>query len=408
MNKPTIIPRNQHCISRADISENALKVLYRLKNEGFAAYLVGGSVRDLLLRRAPKDFDIATNAHPEQIKKIFRNCRLIGRRFRLAHIIFGRDIIELATFRRKSDDDKSGMLLPDNLYGNIEEDAFRRDFTVNALFYNIADFSVVDYTNGMQDLQDKKMRIIGDGSQRYKEDPVRMLRAIRFAAKLEFEIANDTATPIKKHHNLLEHVSPARLFDEIVKLFFTGHSENVFKKLMEYNLAQELFPFTTECLAENSFDTQSLINITLKNTDERVQTGKPTTPAFLIAAFLWHPLQKQIQVYQSKGFKLHPALEKAMEEVIHKQIKLLTIPRRFTSAVKEIWALQYRLPHRTPKRSFRLLSHRRFRAAYDFLLIRAEIGEEDTELADWWTDFQIASDADKDEMLQKLQKRKRK
>jgi len=240
------------------------------------------------------------------------------------------------------------------------------------------------------------------------EDPVRMLRAIRFAAKLEFEIANDTANPIQKHHALLGHVSPARLFDEVIKLFFTGHSENVFKKLMEFNLAQELFPFTAESLTEKSYDTKSLLNITLKNTDERIKEGKPTTPAFLIAAFLWHPLQKQIQVYLDKGFKLHPALEKAMDIVINKQTQLLTIPRRYTVAAREIWALQYRLPHRTPKRSFRLLSHRRFRAAYDFLLIRAEIGEENIELADWWTEFQIADHNEQNQMLTKLQKRKRK
>jgi len=410
MNKPTIIARNNHCISRADINENALKVLYRLQKAGFQAYLVGGSVRDLLLRHAPKDFDIATDATPEQIKKTFRNCRLIGRRFRLAHILFGREIIEVATFRAgnpKQKANESGMVMRDNVYGNIEEDAFRRDFTINALLYNIENFSILDYTGGMKDLEKKKIRILGDASTRYQEDPVRILRAIRFAAKLDFKLATDTEKPIDSHRELLQHIAPARLFEEAQKCFLLGYGLKVFEKLVSHKLLQHLFPQTAECLNNHS-NSKALLQQTLENTDQRIQEGKPTTPAFLFAAFLWQPLQNKTQQLQDQGMPLHPALEKAMEKIINQQTQVISIPRRFTAAMREIWALQYRLPHRTPKRSFRMLTHRRFRAAYDFLLIRAAIGEESQDLADWWTDFQFADKAKQNEMLRNLKNQRKK
>ena len=293
LSKANIIPREEHSVSRADISENTLDILTTLNRAKFNAYLVGGGVRDLLLRHKPKDFDIATDAHPEQIKKLFRNCRLIGRRFRLAHIFFRRHIIEVATFRAmpiekdKDSHTEHGMIRRDNIYGNLEEDAFRRDFTINALYYDIKNFSIIDFTGGYDDIKSKTIRLIGDPNTRYREDPVRILRAARFAAKLDFNIHPDTFAPISEHIDLLDHVSPSRLFEEVVKLFQSGYALKSFEKCQELNIVSKLFVLT-----QNSIDSkqpehfEQLIKLALSNTDKRIAQNKPVTPAFIFATLL--------------------------------------------------------------------------------------------------------------------------
>jgi len=410
ISKRYIIPRNQHKISRKNISENALKVLYRLKNAGYEAHLVGGGVRDLLLGKHPKDFDIATNARPEQIKKLFRNCRLIGRRFRLAHIHFGRNIIEVATFRKGHEDaleqhalTHEGMIVRDNVYGTIEDDAWRRDFTINALFYNIDDFSVIDFTSGLKDLNKKTLRIIGDPKIRYQEDPVRMLRAIRFAGKLGFTIHPKTAAPILKMGHLLTNVAPARLFEEVMKIFHGGTALKNFRLLLEYDLFQYLFPASNVLLKEtDSKIPLKFLERTFANTDSRIKEGKPTIPAFLIASALWYPLQIHAQSFIEEELTELQALDTASEILLHQQIATTTIPRRFSSTVKDIWSLQPRLAKRKGKRAFRVLSHPRFRAAYDLLLLRAKAGEKVAELAEWWTEFQSCNKKTQKQMLEKL------
>ena len=393
---PTVIGRSEHCISRANISENALKVLYRLKKCGYQAHLVGGGVRDLLLGREPKDFDVATDAHPEEVKEAFRNCRLIGRRFRLAHVRYGREVIEVATFRsqqfQKMDGNQqteNGMLLRDNEYGTIEEDALRRDFTINALYYNIADFSVIDYAGGVADLEAGKLRLLGDPETRYREDPVRMLRAARFAAKLGFNIDTATEAPIPELTSLLQDVPSARLYEEVLKLFLGGSAVNTFEKLRHYNLFAELFPLTDESLAHEEHEFPlTLVLKGLENTDRRLAEGKPVTPAFLFAVLLWEPLRHRAEALQAGGLAAYPAIQQAAGEVLQEQVQRIAIPRRFSTPMREIWSMQARLNNTKGKRPHRLLAHPRFRAAYDFLLLRADAGEADPALAGWWTRFQ--------------------
>ncbi len=392
--QPRIIPRPEHNISRANISENALKVLYRLRKSGYQAYLVGGGVRDLLLGREPKDFDVATDATPEQVKAVFRNCRLIGRRFRLAHVRFGREIIEVATFRSasfgKAEQSANGMVLEDNQYGTIEEDALRRDFTVNALYYNIANFSVVDYSTGMEDLRAGRLRLLGDPETRYREDPVRMLRAVRFAAKLGFTIEPETEAPIPGLAHLLAEVPPARLFEEVLKLFFGGYAVATFEKLRHYDLFAQLFPQTEEALSHEEHEFPlTLVLKGLENTDRRLAEGKPVTPAFLFAVLLWEPVRRMAErLEREEGLAAFPAIQQAAGWVISRQVQRVAIPRRFTTPMREIWSLQPRFHNTRGKRPARLLAHPRFRAAYDFLLLRAESGEADPELAAWWTRYQ--------------------
>lgn len=393
------ISRDQHCISRANISQAALKVLYRLKDSGFHACLVGGGVRDLLLGREPKDFDVATDATPEQVREVFRNSRLIGRRFRIVHVRFGREIIEVATFRAGQTEDpgerltENGMLLHDNVYGTIEEDALRRDFTVNALYYDIRDFSVIDYAGGMQDLEAGLLRLMGDPETRYREDPVRMLRAARFAAKLGFGIEPSTRAPISELGGLLAEVPPARLFEEVLKLFLSGHAVASFEKLRQYGLFDVLFPETEEALAtqEEEFP-HTLVLKGLENTDARVAEGKPVTPAFLFAVLLWEPVRLRWLALQGEDLSPYAALQAAAGDILERQVARVAIPRRFSTPMREIWALQSRFQHTKGKRPKRLAAHPRFRAAYDFLLLRAESGEADSRLAQWWTDFQAGEE----------------
>ena len=368
--------------------------------------MVGGGVRDLLLGREPKDFDVATDATPEDVKQIFRNCRLIGRRFRLAHVHFGREIIEVATFRgmheatsdQARQDSNNGMLLRDNVYGTIEEDALRRDFTVNALYYNIEDFSLVDYADGLKDLQAGVLRLLGDPEQRYREDPVRMLRAARFAAKLGFTINPACEKPLFENGDLLSGVPSARLFEEVLKLFLGGTALHAFEKLRHFDLFRHLFPETDESLSheEQGFPVTFVIR-GLKNTDARVRAGKPVTPAFLFAVFLWEPVRRRMQQLEARGESRHDAMMEAGREVIDRQISRVAIPKRFSLQMREIWNMQHRLEQRG-KRTMRLLEHPRFRAAYDFLLLRAESGEIDLALAQWWTQIQEVNEERRIEM----------
>jgi poly(A) polymerase len=390
-----VIPRAEHAISRKSISAGALRVLYRLHEAGHRACLVGGAVRDLLLGGHPKDFDIATDATPEQVRALFRNCRLIGRRFRLAHVVFGREIVEVATFRGSSDDGTGdrhlvdGRLVRDNVYGSIEEDAVRRDFTVNALYYDIADFSVLDSVGGMDDLQHRVLRLIGDPEQRYREDPVRMLRAARLAAKLGFVIDAATAAPFATLGPLLAEAPPARLFDESLKMFLGGHGLASFRALQQHGLLQQVFPATARVLAYDGADHfRRLVEKTLANTDARVREDKPVTPAFLFAALLWEPVRVAAKMLVDSGSDPIAAWSHAAERILGEQAQRVAIPRRFTIAVEEIWAMQPRFTQRTKKRAFRLLEHPRFRAAYDFLVLRADESPELAELAAWWTEAQ--------------------
>jgi poly(A) polymerase len=398
--EPTIIPRAAHNVSRADISKNALKVLYRLHNAGFQAFLVGGSVRDALLGRHPKDFDIATDAHPEEVKALFGNCRLIGRRFRLAHVRFGRDVVEVATFRAAStleDDpdvahDLEGRILRDNVYGKIEEDVWRRDFTCNALYYNIADFSIWDYVGGVEDIRRRRLALIGDPDKRLREDPVRMLRAIRFAAKLDFFIDETVADAIAQRRTLLRNVPPARLFDEFLKLFQSGDARKTFDLLREHKLFQELFPETEEAL-ERDESFLRFVKAALENTDHRVAEGQSVTPMFLLGVFLWAPVKRHAKRLQEKE-KLSEslALGLAAEDIVAMQQSRVSMPRRFTSPMREMLALQPRFENRNGRRGIKFLEHRRFRAAYDLMMLRAEVGEVDRETADFWTGVQTQNE----------------
>ncbi|MGS2719194.1 polynucleotide adenylyltransferase PcnB [Paraglaciecola aestuariivivens] len=409
------MPRSEHSVSRSSMSENALKVLYRLHNSGYQAYLVGGCVRDALLGKEPKDFDVTTDATPEQVKALFRNCRLIGRRFRLAHIVFGREIIEVATFRghhENNQDEQSkvskqsdkGQLLRDNVFGSIEEDAQRRDFTINAMYYNIADYSISDFAGGMQAIKNKEIALIGDPETRYREDPVRMLRAVRFAAKLNMQIAPKSAEPIKALAPLLANIPPARLFEEVLKLFLSGQGLVTYKLLAEYHLFEPLFPQLAPLLQQPDSRESRFVEQVLTNTDNRINTGQRVTPAFIFAAFMWYPLEERCQQLMVEGgLNYFDAFNLALNDVLHRQIQRIMIPKRFTAPIREIWQLQNRLPKRYGRRAYQLLEHPKFRAAYDFLLLRGQIeGGELFELAEWWTDFQEASEDQRKNMLQKL------
>ena len=430
--KPRIIARAEHSISRSHISPNALRVLYRLKDGGFHAFLVGGCVRDLLLGLEPKDFDVATDALPEQVKRLFRNCRLVGRRFRLAHVFFGQEIIEVATFRaasapsqgeepladadpedgeapeldetperpparrspEESDDterkfDETGRILRDNVYGTIDEDVWRRDFTANSLYYNIADFSIWDYVGGAEDIAARRLRMIGDPETRFREDPVRMLRAARFEAKLGFEIAAETAEPIGRLRELLGGVPPARLFDEMLKLFLTGHGARSLHVLRQRGLLAELLPSVEAYLSAHSGGlVEQLLTKGLVNTDARASAGRAVTPTFLLALLLYGPIAQLIESMPPERWHEVAAIADACDQAVRQAQTHLAIPRRFSLGVSEMFSLQPRLEHPTGRRALRLLTHPRFRAAYDLLLLRAELGLASAEMARWWTQVQ--------------------
>ncbi len=516
---PRIIPRSEHIVSRSGISPNALRVLHRLREGGFQAFLVGGCVRDLLIGIQPKDFDVATDALPEDVKKLFRNCRLIGRRFRLAHVFFGRETIEVATFRAASapsqgeepladadpedgeaaeldspadieaaleatlgddaesdeDDDDAdvdddevasepapmarraepaasradvsaetpdraspssratesrddrrdsrrrdrfrddedsdterllderGRILRDNVYGTIDDDVWRRDFTANALYYNIADFSVWDYVGGFEDIAARRLRLIGDPETRYREDPVRMLRAARFEAKLGFEIEPRTVEPLERLRHLLTHVPPARLFDEALKLFLSGHGARSLEVLRRHGLLDVLLPATNRYLEKHAGGVvEKLLIQGLKNTDERAQAGKPVTPTFLFALLLYGPIAREIEsTPPERWHELHTILD-ACDRAIREAQKHMSIPRRFSLGVREMFALQPRLEHPRGRRALRVLEHPRFRAAYDMLLLRAQHGLAPREIAEWWTRIQEVSGDERGRMADAL------
>lgn len=396
-----VITRQEHNISRKQISDNALKVLYRLHGAGYEAFLVGGGVRDLLLNETPKDFDVATNATPEEVRKLFRNCRLIGRRFRLAHVMFGREIIEVATFRGHHQEQnstiashgESGIILRDNVYGTIDEDAERRDFTINAMYYNIANYSIHDYADGMEDLEEKLVRLIGDPEVRYREDPVRMLRAIRFAVKLDFDIEEDTAEPIERLAPLLRDIPAARLYEESLKMLQTGHGLETYHLMRQYGLFQQLFPVIADHFTPDySSKTEKMLDLAFDSTDLRIEEGKRVNPAFIFAAIFWYPMLYLAEtLMEEKNLSYYDSVMEAGNILLDRVVKTLAIPRRHTATIREIWQLQLRFPRRNGKRAFRLLDINKFRAGYDFLEMRALIeGEDVQELANWWNTFMTA------------------
>jgi poly(A) polymerase len=450
---PRIIPRSAHAISRSHISPNALRVLYRLREGGYMGFLVGGCVRDLLIGIEPKDFDVATDALPEEVKRLFRNCRLVGRRFRLAHVFFGRDTIEVATFRAASapsqgdeplpvadledgeapelDDpeldappepvpqraaasradepggavtfDSSGRILRDNVYGTIDEDVWRRDFTANSLYYNIADFSVWDYVGGMQDIEARTLRLIGDPETRYREDPVRMLRAARFEAKLGFHIDPATAAPLATLRDLLAGVPPARLFDETLKLFLTGHGARSFEVLKRRGLLAALLPTVDVYFRTHRHSlVEKLLLQGLKNTDARVSADKPVTPTFLFALLLYGPIAGIIESTPPERWHELATILDACDRATREAQSRLTIPKRFSLGVREMFALQPRLEHPRGRRALRVLEHPRFRAAYDLLLLRAQYGLAPDDKAKWWTRLQEVSVEERGRMADEL------
>ncbi|TXH05116.1 MAG: polynucleotide adenylyltransferase PcnB [Nevskiaceae bacterium] len=396
MTEPTRIPRAEHCISRSQISPGTLKVLYTLKDAGYEAYMVGGGVRDLLAGLEPKDFDIATNAHPEQVKALFRSCRLVGRRFVICHVRFGDEITEVTTFRGPITDsherDETGRILSDNEYGTLEQDAFRRDFTVNALYYDIRDYSIVDFANGLADLQRGVIRLIGDPELRYREDPVRMLRAVRIANKLGFKLAAETAKPIPRLAPLLGEIPAARLFDEVIKVLMSKDAVASFLKLRELGLFEQLFP-QTDAAIEADARSYNFVAGALLNTAERIKRDAPVNPAFLYAALLWPPVVARMRdLIARQGHHPNVASVQACEEVLAQALSRIAIPKRFSLPMREIWQLQPRFEMRKGGRARRLLTHPRFRAAYDFLLLRAQAGEAPQELAEWWTQAQTGAE----------------
>ncbi|WP_240433754.1 polynucleotide adenylyltransferase PcnB [Shewanella japonica] len=411
-----IVTRDAHTISRRQISENALKVLYRLSKSGYKAYLVGGGVRDILLGMEPKDFDVVTNATPEEIKKLFRNSRLVGRRFRLAHIVFGRDVIEVATFRghHGETDDKisksnaEGRLLRDNVYGEIDEDAERRDFTINALYYDISDYSIHSYGGGISDLDDRTIRLIGDPETRYREDPVRMLRAVRFATKLDMSIEPKTAEPINALAPLLKDIPAARMYEEVLKLFFAGKAKANYDMMRDFGLFQPLFPQISALIKEQpNGNTAKMLNAVMTNTDLRVSQDKPVTPAFFYAALLWYPLkQRADDIALESGLSHYDAHVAAMGDVMEQQCRTISIPRRFSTPAKDIWQLQLRLERSQGTRAFKLLEHPKFRAAYDLLLLRGEAeGGNIGKIATWWKSFVEADETERSDIAKSSNKK---
>jgi len=395
---PQIIPRAAHNVSRKEISKSALKVLYRLNKSGYQAFLVGGCVRDAMLELHPKDFDVATDATPEEVRALFGNCRLIGRRFRLAHVRFGREVIEVATFRAAAshelDDshhDEEGRILRDNVYGSVDEDVWRRDFTCNALYYNIADFSIWDYVGGVEDVQRKRLVLIGDADQRLREDPVRMLRAIRFAGKLGFTIDKTVVDAIDRHCGLLTNVPAARIFDEFLKLFQAGHAESTFDFLREHKLFGEMFPATNQELNEDpAFG--DFVRAALRNTDKRVRADKSITPMFLLGVFFWAPVKRLAAIRRAEEkISESQSLSLASYEICAQQQERISIPKRFTVPMREMLALQPRFSQMRGKRAMKLLAHKRFRAAYDFMVLLSEVGQYDKDIAQFWTDVQTQS-----------------
>ncbi len=410
-----VIDETIHQINVRDIDNNATKIIRELHRAQYESYLVGGCVRDLLLNKRPKDFDVTTGAHPEQAHKVFSRSRLIGRRFKLLHVRFGRELIEVATFRASHDNNSeesqakqadSGVILRDNVYGTIDQDAMRRDFTINALYYDIKSRSIYDFTNGFADIAARQVRMIGDPNERYREDPVRMLRAVRFAAKLDFEIEQKTAAPILQLSPMLFDIAPARLFDEVLKLLQSGHGNASLKLLQQYRLLETILPQSAQALDEDTENACLLIHNALKNTDRRIKQRKSVSPGFLYAVLLWPSVHNQLKKLLAKK-RIPPltALHEVSSKVILEQIKRTSIPKRFSTNIREIWELQLRLTARPGSKANQLLEHPRFRAAYDLLLLREKSGEDLDNISTWWTDYQPATPQEKEAMVKELNNR---
>jgi poly(A) polymerase len=399
---PQRVARRSHGLARDALSAGSLKVCDVLHQAGYSAYVVGGAVRDLLLGLPPKDFDVATDARPEEVKPLFRRAIVIGRRFRLVHVMLGGETVEVSTFRAaapgaadesESDlvHDEHGRVLRDNVFGNQEDDARRRDFTVNALFYDPASEEVIDYHGGLADLRKRVLRVIGDPETRYREDPVRMLRAVRLAAKLGFTLDGATRAPIRRLAGLMEQVPPARLFDEMLKLLLSGHASACLRQLRDVGLHKGLLPLLDVILEQPLGE--RFVTLALAQTDERVRADRPVSPAFLFAALLWHEVLAAWRAHEKRGERAIPALEAAMDEVLDAQCEKLAITRKLTATMREVWALQPRFEARSGQRPYRMLEAPRFRMAYDFLALRAASGEISEEIEAWWRSFQGA-DAD--------------
>ncbi len=389
------VPRARHGLSREALSPAAAKVCAVLREAGFAGYIVGGAVRDLLLGITPKDFDIATDARPEQVKPLFRRALVIGRRFRLVHVMLGPETVEVSTFRaadtQTAQKDEHGRVLRDNVFGSQAEDARRRDFTVNALYFDPATEEVIDFHGGLADLKKRLLRVIGDPETRYREDPVRMLRGVRLAAKLGLTLESATRAPIRSMAPLMERVPPARLFDEMLKLLLSGHASACLRQLREVGLHKGLLPLLDVILEQPLGE--RFVTLALAQTDERVLSGRSVSPAFLFAALLWHEVLAASKAREARGERAVPALERAMDEVLDTQAEKLAITRKLTATMREVWAMQTRFEQRSGSRAYRLLEAPRFRMAYDFLALRAASGEVPAELEAWWRTFQGA-DAD--------------
>jgi poly(A) polymerase len=407
----TIISASDAGISNDNISPKALKVVEGLQEAGYQAYLVGGCVRDLIIGTKPKDFDVSTNATPEQIKKTFgRNARIIGRRFKLVHVRYGYEVIEVATFRADANDRErvgqhemsegdQGQLLRDNVYGQIEEDVIRRDFTVNAMYYDSVKGEILDFMNGIDDVKAGKLKSIGEPELRFTEDPVRMLRVIRFAGKLGFEMEPAALTMIEEQGKLLSHVSNARLFEEVLKLFHGGAAYETYLLLRKYGLFKYLFPFTDHTSVDG---VEGLPERALQNTDKRVKQGKPVIPAFLFACMMWEPVKADAQVLMDDGANEAHAWRVAMNDGLRDQNQYVAVPRRLAEIILDIWNIHFRLIKRNPRMVKACLNNRRFRAAYDFLLLRTMVHEVDEEISEWWTEIQELEPNDREPMITDL------
>jgi len=398
---PQRVPRRKHGIDRSRISPSALKVCDALHAAGYTAYVVGGAVRDLLLNVVPKDYDIATDARPEQVKPLFRRALLIGRRFRIVHVVIGHETLEVSTFRAAdngaTEKDEHGRVLRDNVFGSVEDDARRRDFSINALYYDPASEEVIDYHGGLADLKRRTMRIIGEPETRYREDPVRMLRAVRLAAKLGLSIDPASRAPIRKLAPLIENVPPARLFDEMLKLLMSGYASACILRLRDEGLSKGLLPLLDVILDQPLGE--RFVTLALAQTDERVRTDRPVSPAFLFAALLWHEVLAASKANERRGDRQIPALEAAMDEVLETQCEKLAITRKLTATMREVWTMQPRFEQRSGQRPYRMVESPRFRMAYDFLALRAASGEVPEEFEAWWRSFGSADDETRREML---------
>ncbi|HEX5344509.1 MAG TPA: polynucleotide adenylyltransferase PcnB [Duganella sp.] len=388
-NEPVVLGPEAHGIDPRLLSNNAIRVTSTLQEAGYEAFVVGGAVRDLLLGVKPKDFDIATNATPEQVKRLFRRAFIIGKRFQIVHVMFGNDLLEVTTFRgttsANAPKDEHGRVLRDNTFGSQAEDAERRDFTINAMYYNPANQQVLDYHGGIEDIRARTLRIIGKPEERYREDPVRMLRVVRFAAKLKFNIEPETGAPIKVMAPLINNVPAARVFDEMLKLLMSGHALACLQQLRKEGLHHGLLPLLDVVLEQPMGF--KFVTLALDSTDARIHAGKTVSPGFLFASLLWHQVLEKWEAYRAAGEQTIPALHLAADDVLDSQTEKLALQRKIGSDMRDIWAMQPRFERRTGKAPHKLLEHQRFRAGYDFLLLRCASGEIDAEIGEWWTAF---------------------